>query len=160
MCAQTNNNIASLQTILVALQNNDCITAVVPVTENGTVNGYTITFAKSAPITIYNGAKGDKGDPGADGRVPVVGVGKDADGIYYWTLDGKWLTDASGNKIKTQGTDGKDGQDGAKGDKGEPGADGKDSITPKLKIEGGYWYVSTDGGATWTLAGKATGENG
>ena len=29
-----------------------------------------------------------------------------------------------------------------------------------MKIEEGYWYVSTDNGQTWTQLGKATGENG
>jgi hypothetical protein len=24
---------------------------------------------------------------------PIIGVKKDTDGIYYWTLDGEWLTD-------------------------------------------------------------------
>ena len=54
---------------------------------------------------------------------------KDTDGIYYWTLDGEWLTDEKGNKVKAQGTDGKDGVDG------EDGTNGKDGITPQLKIE-------------------------
>ena len=37
---------------------------------------------------------------------------------------------------------------------------GKDGITPKLKIEAGYWYVSYDNGLTWEEQGKATGEKG
>ena len=65
--------------------------------------------------------------------------------------------DDSGNKIKAVGTDGKDGQDGANGTNGTNGTDG---ITPELKIENGYWYVSYDEGATWKQLGKATGEDG
>ncbi|MBE6212778.1 MAG: hypothetical protein E7129_06550 [Rikenellaceae bacterium] len=49
---------------------------------------------------------------------------------------------------------GQDGKDGANG------ADGKDGITPQLKIENDYWYVSYDNGATWVQLGKATGEDG
>ena len=40
------------------------------------------------------------------------------------------------------------------------GAPGKDGITPQLKIEDGYWYVSYDNGSTWTRLSKATGEDG
>lgn len=157
LCSQANTNIASMQTILMALQSNDCVTGVAPVVQNGETIGYTISFVKSAPITIYHGQNGKDGVDGADGkdgRAPVIGVRQDSDGLYYWTLDGEWLLDASGNKMKTAGSDGQ------KGDKGNDGADGKDGITPQLKIENGYWYVSTDGGRTWTNLGKATGENG
>ena len=58
------------------------------------------------------------------------------------------------------GADGKDGQDGEDGKDGANGQDGKDGITPQLKIEEGYWYISYDNGATWTQLGKATGEDG
>ena len=79
---------------------------------------------------------------------------KDTDGIYYWTLDGEWLTDEKGNKVKAQGTDGKDGVDG------EDGTNGKDGITPQLKIENGRWMLSMDNGKTWTDIGQATGADG
>ena len=78
-------------------------------------------------------------------------IQSDVDGIYYWTLDGEWLLDNNGNKIKAEGRDGKDGADGK---------DGKDGITPQLKIENEYWYISYNNGATWTELGKATGEDG
>ncbi len=193
LCSQMNTNISSLQTIVVALQKNDYITSVAPIIENGVEVGYTITFAKSNPITIYhghdgkdgaNGTDGKDGQAGADGQdgySPVIGIRQDADGVYYWTLDGEWLLDDDGNKIKAvgvdgedgkdgyngqdgsngvDGTDGKDGQDGAPGANGTDGADGEDGITPQLKIEEGYWYISYDNGASWTKLGKATGEDG
>ena len=37
---------------------------------------------------------------------------------------------------------------------------GKDGITPLLKIENDYWYISYDEGQTWQQEGKATGEDG
>ena len=37
---------------------------------------------------------------------------------------------------------------------------GKDGITPLLKIENDYWYVSYDEGQTWQQEGRATGEDG
>ncbi len=169
LCKQMNTNISSLQTIVKALQNNDYVTAVTPVTKNGETIGYTIAFSKSAPITIYHGENGKDGADGKDGHTPVIGVRQDSDGIYYWTLDGEWLLDDAGNKIKAEGRDGQngaDGQDGINGsdgkdgENGKDGADGNDGITPQLKIENGYWYVSTDNGATWTNLGKATGEDG
>ena len=166
MCREMNTNISALQTIVEALQNNDYITGVTPITENGVIIGYTITFAKSAPITIYHGEDGKDGADGKDDYTPQISVRMDEDGIYYWTLDGEWMLDSNGNKIKAQGTDGKDGadgSDGAAGSNGADGADGKDGqdgITPQLKIENDYWYVSYDNGKSWVQLGKATGEKG
>lgn len=172
LCKQMNTNISSLQTLVDALQNKDCITSVVPITKDGKTIGYTISFTRSAPITIYNGQDGKDGqdgkpgEDGKDGSTPVIGVKQDADGIYYWTLNGDWLTDDSGNKIKAEGRDGQDGedgkpgQDGNDGQDGKPGEDGKDGITPQLKIEDGYWYISYNDGASWTQLGKATGDKG
>ena len=172
LCQQMNTNVSSLQTIVTALQSNDYITGITPVVENGKEIGYTITFSKSDAITIYHGRDGHdgidgtNGSDGADGVTPVIGVRQDVDGIYYWTLNGDWLTDDSGNKIKAEGTDGKDGADGADGSDGADGTDGtngqdgQDGITPKFKIENDYWFISYDNGATWTQLGKATGEDG
>ena len=140
--------------------------------ENGKVIGYTINLSKGGKITIYhgqNGASGSNGSNGQDGHTPVIGIQKDTDGIYYWTVDGSWLVDEDGNKVKAAGSDGQDGatgapgQDGADGLPGVPGqdgTDGKDGVTPLLKIENGLWYVSYDDGATWTDLGQATGEQG
>ncbi|WP_288057638.1 PL29 family lyase N-terminal domain-containing protein, partial [Xylanibacter rodentium] len=118
LCKQMNTNISALQTIVGALQNNDYVTGVAPVTSNGETIGYTITFTKSAPITIYHGQNGKDGANGADGKdghTPVIGVRQDTDGVYYWTLDGNWLLDNSGNKIKAEGRDGQNGADGKDG---------------------------------------------
>ena len=184
LCKQMNTNISSLQTLVDALQNKDCITGIVPITKDGKTIGYTISFTQSAPITIYNGQDGKDGqdgkpgEDGKDGSTPIIGVKQDADGIYYWTLNGDWLTDDSGNKIKAEGRDGQDGEDGKPGQDGndgqdgkpgedgedgqdgKPGEDGKDGITPQLKIEDGYWYISYNDGASWTQLGKATGDKG
>ena len=47
LCKQMNTNITSLQTIVNALQNNDYVTSVTPIMQDGVEIGYTITFAKS-----------------------------------------------------------------------------------------------------------------
>ena len=184
LCKQMNTNISSLQALVNALQDNDYITGVTPITKDGETIGYTISFAKSAPITIYHGEDGKDGqdgkpgEDGNDGSTPIIGVKQDTDGVYYWTLNGDWLTDDSGNKIQAEGRDGADGkpgEDGNDGEVGKPGEDGidgqdgedwkagedgKDGITPQLKIEDGYWYVSYNDGVSWTQLGKATGDKG
>ena len=172
LCAEMNTNITSLQTIVDVLQSNDFITSIVEIKKDGKVVGYTITFGKHDPITIYHGHDGKDGADGKDGKdgqngadgkdgsTPVIGVAQDTDGVYYWTLNGEWLLDDNGNKLPVSGEDGKDGANGADGKDGQDGADGKDGITPLLKIENGYWYISYDNGATWTQLGKATGEDG
>ena len=157
LCRQMNTNISSLQTVVEALQNNDYVTNIAPITEDSKVIGYTIIFSKSGAVTIYHGKDGKDGANGKDGYTPVIGVAKDTDDVYYWTLDGDWLLDKDGNKVKAEG---KDGQDGTNGNDGQNGVNGADGITPKLKIENGNWYISYDNGTTWTELGKATGENG
>lgn len=181
LCNQMNTNITSLQTIIIALQNNDYVTNISPIKEGSKEIGYTITFAKSGSITIYHGKDGENGKDGQngtngtdgkdgqdgkdgkDGYTPKIGVKQHTDGQYYWTLDGNWLLDDNGNMIPTTGEDGKDGTNGTDGTDGKDGVDGKDGqdgITPQLKIEDGYWYLSYDNGATWQKLGKATGNNG
>ena len=156
LCKQMNTNISSLQKIVDALQDNLSISKVEQISD-----GYIIHFSDGSTATIKNGK--DSGD------APVIGVKQDTDGCYYWTLDGKWLTDEKGNKVKAQGTDGKDGVDGEDGNDGidgedgvdgTNGKDGKDGITPQLKIENGRWMLSMDNGKTWTDIGQATGADG
>jgi hypothetical protein len=167
-----NSNISALQDIVTALQGNDYVTSVAEIVEDGKVVGYTITFSKSGVVKIYHGkdgADGENGVPGADGRpgidgtdgengsdgvdghTPLVGVKKDADGVYYWTIDGEWMLDGDGQKVPATGEDGEDA---------EEGAGGKDGVTPLLKIEDEYWFVSYDGGVNWSKLYKAVGENG
>ena len=168
LCSQMNTNISSLQTIVAALQDNDYVTSITPVTSGGETIGYTINFSKSGPVTIYHGndgkdgIDGTNGTDGQDGHTPIIGVRQSSDGNYYWTLDGNWLLDDDGNKIKANGTDGKDGVDGENGhdgNDGSDGSDGKDGITPQLKIENGYWYISYNEGETWTQLGSAVGDS-
>ncbi|MDO4191126.1 MAG: PL29 family lyase N-terminal domain-containing protein [Bacteroidales bacterium] len=168
LCREMNTNINSLQTLIEVLETNDYIVDVIPITKGGEIIGYTITFKNHAPITIYNGENGADGA----GSTPQIGAAMDTDGVYYWTVNGEWLLDADGNKIRVTGRDGQngqngqDGQDGADGQNGQDGADGQngqngqDGVTPRLKIENGYWYVSYDNGTTWVLMGQATGADG
>ena len=124
LCDKLNSDVETMQKIVEALQNNDYITSVTPIYEGDKLIGYTILFAKSGPITIYNGADGKdgadgedgqdgaNGQDGKDGHTPVIGVKMDTDGFYYWTVDGEWLLDENGQKVRVTGDDGKDGEDG------------------------------------------------
>jgi len=154
LCQEMNTNVSSLQTIVAAQQSGDYITFIAPIVMGSKQIGYTITFAKYGTITIYNG------NDGADGVSPVIGVAKHTDGVYYWTLNGKWMLDSGGNMIRTTGADGQNGANGTNGINGTNGTNGVDGITPQLKIEGGYWYVSYNEGVSWTQLGKATGADG
>ena len=160
LCKQLNTNVDALQTLVNAQQTGDYITAITPIKENGVEIGYTISFAQHDPITIYHGANGkdgQNGTNGTDGHTPVIGVAQDTDGTYYWTLDGEWLLDDNGNKLRVTG---ENGADGTNGTNGTNGTDGTDGITPQLKIENDYWYISYDNGASWTQLGKAKGDKG
>ena len=159
LCKQMNTNITSLQTLVNAHEKRDYITNVSVIRKDGEEIGYTISFANSNTITIYHGqdgtdgkdgqdgANGKDGQDGKDGYTPKIGIKKDTNDVYYWTLDGEWLLDGDGNKVKAVGTDGENGQDGANG------------VTPRLKIENDYWYVSYDEGVTWIEVGKAIDDN-
>ena len=142
LTAQQNTNISSLQTIVTALQDKDYVTSVAPINEGDEVVGYTITFSKSGAVTIHNGK---------DGYVPALGVKQESEGgVWYWTVDGEWLLDSKGGKVRASAEDGEDG------------APGQSGVTPTLKIVDGYWYVSYDGGKTWEEEplGQATGDKG
>lgn len=172
-----NGQISALQGLVNALEENDYVTGVSPITVDGKT-GYTITFTKSDAITIFDGINGKDG---ADGTTPVIGVDKFTDGVYYWTVKtgtaaAIWVKDAAGNKIPTTGavgatpqlgvathTDGKvywqlngtwlkNGQDmvPATGDKGETGATGAqgDAVFKKDGVK-----VNDDNTVTFTLAG-------
>lgn len=139
LCKQMNGNISSLQKLVQALQDNNSITKVTPIKEGEKVIGYTISFSKGEPITIYHGDKGEQGDKGDDGATPVITVDQDGE-TYYWKVNGEWLTDKKGNKIPTTGED------------------GQDAVSPQLEIRNGRWFLFN--GETWTDIGQATGDAG
>lgn len=140
-CTAINSNMASLQSIVDAVNSRKYITSIDELyAEDGTtVIGYTLKFENGTPITIYHGKDGEAG------HTPSIGI-LEEDGTYYWTLDGKPLLDSNKEKICAVGTNG---------------------ITPKMKIEKNpadadipYWYISYDNETTWTPLYRATGEDG
>ncbi len=127
LCNKLNSNIEAMQAVLTALEQNDYVTDVVKVVENGIEVGYSITFAKGGTVTIYHGSNG------ADGAAPKVSIRKAADGEYYWTADGEWMTDDEGNMIPASVPEDFDAE----------------YITPQFRVADGKWYVSVDNGNTW-----------
>lgn len=115
-----NGNVSSVQTLVQALQDDITISVI-----SKNKDGFTITFSDGQSVEIQNGEKGSQGDKG---DTPVIGV-KAEDGVFYWTVDGEWLVDASGKKVGVSGG------------------------VPTLKIENEHWYVSYDG-TNWQDLGK------
>ena len=179
---QVNNNITALQELL---NTQDYITKVSSLVENGVEVGYTIEFAKSEPITLYHGKKGESGDAG---NTPIISLTKEKDGNWYWTLNGELMKDEKGNPIRANGLDGKDGEDGKDGADGEDGKDGhngstgatgpagRPAPTPQVSlgsklsdnanvgnettIDDSAVYLSVDGGSTWYRISGEKGSSG
>ena len=138
LCNKLNSNVEAIQTILTALEQNDYITGLVKIMEDGVEVGYSISFAKSGTITIYHGTDG------SDGTVPKISVKKASDGEYYWTSDGEWITDEEGDKIPAALSDNGDGQ----------------WCTPQFRVVEGEWFISYDNGITWRSIDKPDVEEG
>ena len=131
-CRRLNSNVDAVQAVLSAVQQNDYVTEVMKVMENGELVGYSITFAKAGTITLYNG------EDGAAGTSPNIGIRKAADGQYYWTADDQWMTDENGEKIPAVVPEDPDGK----------------YITPQFRVAEGIWYVSYDNGSSWRELGE------
>lgn len=109
-----NSNLGALQSLVSSVQEKVTVNAVTK-----TDDGYTIYFSDGNTAKIKNGSDGK------DGSTPQIGAKADAEGNYYWTVNGSWLLDSDGAKVST-------------------------SNTPKVKIENDQWMVSYDNGANWT----------
>ena len=140
---KTNEDIATLQTIVGALQKNLYVVAVTT-----TAEGYIIEFSDGTKATIANGKDGANGT-----NAPIISVEQDEDGNYYWTVDGEWLL-VDGERVRANG------MDGANGENGTPGSD---AVAPQVRINDvtKMWEISTDGGQTWESTGVvAEGKDG
>ena len=133
MCEVMNGEILSVQSIVDAIEKRDYISSYERLSD-----GYMIIFGSGNKIVIRNGKDGTNGVDGKDGYSPKISLRKDVDGSYYWVLDGNWLLDEYGEKIPVSGQDG---------------------VTPKLKVDNGFWYVTYDN-INWIKLGKATGDSG
>ena len=126
---QQNKTIASLQTILLAVKSRDFITGITQLEGNA---GYVVHFSRLDDIVIYHGT---------DAHVPRVGIQRNSDGNYYWTIqygnsDPQFIINDTGSMIPAVG------------------------LVPLLKIDGGKFYISYDSRKTWQYLGEADGVNG
>ena len=134
--------VSDLESRLTALEtkvntNTSSLQALAEAVKNGdSITGFKELSDKSGYVISFKSGGSITILHGTDGKTPVIGIKADSDGNYYWTVDGEWLL-SEGKKVK---------------------AEGKDAITPTFKIENKDWYVSYDGGKTWTKLGKASGD--
>ena len=133
-----NSDILAVRSFFLAAESGDVIRSCQPL-EDGT--GYRIVFAEAGEIVIHNGQDAEEGDwkDGQNGRTPVVGFSKDAEGRAIWTVDGEPLVDADGNYVYLT----------LNADSGE---DGK---VPQLRVVDGKWQVSYNGNL-WTEIGESS----
>ena len=111
-----NRDILALKALLEAQDKKLTIASWRPLDDN---SGYLLTMSDGSTITLKNGK---------DGKSSAIDVRRGEDGVLYWTMNGQYMYDADGNKIKAQGTDGKSG------------------VTPQLRVNrDGYWEYSLDG---------------
>lgn len=142
LVGQINTTLSGLATTVDALQKQDRIVSVTKLDDG---SGYVVEFSQSGKITIYNGKNGidgtdgkdgtdgTDGTNGQDGQTPTIGVKLDADGNYYWTVNGEYLLDENGNKIAATAH----------------------VATPQLRINNGNFEISYNGGVTWEVIGEA-----
>ena len=128
--AEMEQEASGLASILKAMTANDCIVDMDFVYDEETLEplSCTIYFDKSDPVVIQlKGQGGDQGTEGDGGRKVMISAAQD-DGIYYWTVNGSWLLDENGQKVKAVGIDGQNGSNGSNGNDGAPGQNGADGL--------------------------------
>ena len=161
-CDKINYNVSSFTKIVEAQNKNLFISAAYP-----NEDGFLIVFSDGSFAQLLNGKDGADGKDGVDGKdgingtngvdgkdgkdgyVPAIAIKKDADGIYYWTCDGAFMLDETGNKVPAQGKDGANGINGTNG-----------LVAQFMVSEAGelqYRYSDTD---AWTSLGNVKGADG
>ena len=164
LCRKLNEDIYNLQVIVNIDKIGDNITHIEELADG---TGYTISFSRSAPITIRNGKKGNTGPDGDAGKDGIDGTdGKDgvdgADGTDGKDgengtdgKDGVDGTNGSDGKDGVDGTDGKDGANGTDGSKGEQGDPGQNPVVGIMQDPTDseyYWTVKVGSGEPYYLA--------
>lgn len=118
-----NEGIGDIKSVVEALEKGDKIVSVTPVE-----GGFEVVYSKAGKFTIKNGTDGKDGQ---DGTTPVIDTKKDADGIYYWTVNGEFLM-KDGKKLPVTS-----------------------HVTPKVRLEGDNFEISYDNGKSWEVIGAA-----
>lgn len=155
-----NRTIQAIHTILYTIESDGYITSFKK-NNDGT---YTLKFNNGKEVTLRDGKDGKDGNDGIAKEFDIS-VAKGEDNVWYWTVNGEWILDDDGNRMRAGGIDGKDGKNGQNGQNGQ---DGKDDINMSLPIPiirvnpiTRYWEISEDGGTTYRTTGiLADGEDG
>lgn len=139
-----NSQVAALHELIMTIEEEGYVTSV-RTSPDGTC---VITFNNGGVVTLRQGRDGLDGRDG-QGDELLIGVKQDADGSWYWTVNGEPLTDADGEVVPAGAKDGRDGRDGRDGK-----ADASVEL-PRMHINNvtRHWEVSTDGGKTWEDTG-------
>ena len=125
-----NQDISSLRSVLREMQAGNYVSSATESVRDETVIGYTLSFSDGRGVLLRTDAQ-------LDSPAPAISIRKDGDGLFYWTLNGEWLRNTTGEKLP---------------------ASAEQSAAPLLRAEDGYWSVSIDQGATWS--GVAASTNG
>lgn len=133
-CSAMNADINALHAIAGSYDRYDFVTDVSPVYDaDGSIRAYRITFSNSGTVTVSSGRNASS---------PVIGVERDVDGQYYWTVTQQ---DGTVSPIYINNTSQKVSAT---------------AVRPSIRIENGNWMISYDGGLEWNYLGKATGTAG
>ena len=129
---QLNTNLSSLQSIATANLENDFISDIDTLRNDGKDVGYVFTLDVGQTFTIYNI------DASNNLSVPAISVRKERR-FFFWTLNGEDLLDINGNNRIVKAYD---------------------YQSPILKIENKKWNISFDGGEKWEEIGTIDDETG
>ena len=131
-CSAMNADINALHAIVGSYDRYDFVTDVSPVYDvDGSIRAYRITFSNSGTVTVSSGR---------NAGTPVIGVERDVDGQYYWTVTHE---DGTVGPIYINNTSQKVSAS---------------AIRPAIRIEDGNWMISINDenlvGRTTFVAGK------
>ena len=142
MVLDFNNQLAQLQVIVNTIHEHGYITQIVQNADGS----YALRMSTGQTVTLRNGERGKDGTA----KTLDMNAKEDADGNWYWTLNGDWLLGEDGKKIRVNPTDGQDDVNLA-------------LALPQVRVNAttGNWELSTDGGTSWSDMGvRAIGRDG
>lgn len=122
---EINSSLNSLHEIISALQSGVYIKSITDIDL-----GHIIYLSNGESLEIHDGVDGE------DGYSPLISVKADELGVYYWTIDGDFYLNDSGERVRADG------------------------ITPLFDIRDDYWFISYDNGQNWKQLDKAVGRDG
>ncbi len=130
ICTEINHNMFSFQVFLIAFEQSWVIDEVSPIVVNDKDVGYSVTFDRFGPVYFYR-ELGSNHDPNLKINIPDIGFRLSNDGLYYWTLDDKWMIDDDNEKVPVIN----EKNEGGGGDGDDVDFNPEDYIVPKLDID-------------------------